>query len=94
MRSSAVLALGVLLVRVGAAVAEPTQREKEGALHQKQDPSADLELQKDNLKRLRENARDDRKAGNRVGAWAAEWDARHVEKLIRNDERALGREAK
>jgi hypothetical protein len=56
---------------------------EEGALQEKADPRADLKQQKANLARLRQNASDDRKAGNRACAWTAECDARHVEKLIR-----------
>ena len=70
--------------------AEKTDRDaKEGALKQKQDPKADLKKQEANLARLRQNAKTDRELGNRVGAWAAERDARKVEKQIEQDKQAL-----
>jgi hypothetical protein len=59
---------------------------KKGALKQKADPAADLKKQKHNLERLEANARDSRAAGNRFGAWTAEWDARSVRKLTAKDE--------
>jgi hypothetical protein len=69
------------------------QAAKKGALKEKQDPTADLKLQKENVKRLRQNAAEDRKAGNRAGAWAAELDARRAERLIKKDQK-LVREGK
>ncbi len=66
-----------------------TEKEKKGALKEQQDPKKDLALQKENLEKLRENAAADRKAGNRVGAWAAEGDAKHAEKLIKKDEKLI-----
>lgn len=65
------------------------QAAQEGALKEKADPAADLRAQEANLERLRENAEQDRKAGNRVGAWAAEWDARHARRLIEKDRRRI-----
>ena len=47
-------------------------------------------MQKENLTKLRFNAAEDRKVGNRAGAWAAELDARKVRKNIRKDEKQLG----
>jgi hypothetical protein len=52
-------------------------------------PEKDLKLQKENVEKLRENAAADRKAGNRVGAWAAERDEKHAKKLIEKDEKAI-----
>jgi hypothetical protein len=68
---------------------ERTQKEKRGALKEQKDPAKDLKLQKENLEKLRENAAADRKAGNRVGAWAADQDAKHTKKLIAKDEKLL-----
>ncbi|MCA1663947.1 MAG: hypothetical protein LC659_06730, partial [Myxococcales bacterium] len=48
-----------------------TEKQKKGALKEQQDPEKDLKLQKENVEKLHENAAADRKAGNRVGAWAA-----------------------
>jgi hypothetical protein len=72
------------------------QKEKKGALAEKPDPAKDIALQKQNVKRLRHNAEQSRKNGNRVAAWAAEHDAKHAEKLIAKDEKLLreGREKK
>jgi hypothetical protein len=65
------------------------QKEKKGALAEKPDPAKDIALQKQNVKRLRHNAQESRKNGNRVAAWAAEHDAKHAEKLIAKDEKLL-----
>jgi len=62
---------------------------KKGALEEKADPAADLARQKANVERLERNAAEDRKAGNRAGAWAAEWDERHAKKLIEKDQKLL-----
>lgn len=86
-----VVLLAVALCSPAAAVHADsrTQKEKKGALKEKKDPAADLKLQKENLEKLRENAAADRKAGNTVGAWAADQDAKHAEKLIKKDEKLL-----
>jgi hypothetical protein len=68
---------------------ERTQKEKKGALKEQKDPKKDLALQKENLAKLRANAAADRKAGNHVGAWAAERDAKHAEELIAKDEKLV-----
>lgn len=79
-----------MLGPVAAAQADPrTEKEKKGALQEKQNPEKDLKLQKENVEKLRENAAADRKAGNRVGAWAADGDAKHAEKLIKKDEKLI-----
>jgi hypothetical protein len=62
---------------------------KKGALKPKADPAKDLHVQKQNVTRLNENAARDRKAGNRVGAWAAEQDSKHAQKQITKDEKAM-----
>jgi hypothetical protein len=84
----------VLAVALFAPVAaghadERTEKQKKGALKEQQDPAKDLKLQKQNVEKLHENAAADRKAGNRVGAWAADSDAKHAEKLIKKDEKLL-----
>ncbi len=100
MRLTGLLLFGALLLPAGTARAEKTrtqetkkektdQAAKKGALKEKQDPSADLALQKENVKKLRTDAADDRKAGNRAGAWAANGDAHHAEKLIKKDKQLL-----
>jgi hypothetical protein len=66
-----------------------TEKQKKGALKEKQDPAKDLKLQKENVEKLRENAAADRKAGNRVGAWAAEHDEKNAKKLIAKDQKLL-----
>lgn len=85
-----VLALALFAPLAAAHADDPrSQKEKEGALKEQKDPAKDLKLQRENLEKLRENAAADRKAGNRVGAWAADQDARHAEKLIKKDEKLL-----
>ena len=84
-----VLAVALLGPAAGAHADERTQKEKKGALKEQKDPAKDLKLQKENLEKLRENAAADRKAGNKVGAWAADQDAKHAEKLIKKDEKLL-----
>ena len=84
-----VFALAVV-APVASGHADPrTEKEKKGALKEQQNPEKDLKLQKENVEKLRENAELDRKAGNRVGAWAAERDEKHAEKLIEKDEKAI-----
>jgi hypothetical protein len=76
----------------------PAQREtarrtdaaaKKGALRPSADPAVDLEKQRRNLERLRENERGAREAGNRIAAWTARHDAHKVEKQIAEDERLI-----
>lgn len=61
------------------------QAEKKGALKEHVDPAKDRKAQEANVEKLRHNAEVERKSGNRVGAWAAERDAKHAEKLIAKD---------
>src|SRR4051812_7023914 len=82
-----VVALGVPATAVHAD--QRTQKEKKGALKEQKDPAKDIKLQKENVEKLRENAAADRKAGNRVGAWAADEDAKHAEKLVKKDEKLV-----
>lgn len=65
------------------------QAAKKGALKEKKSPAADLKLQEENVKKLREDAAQDRKVGNRAGAWAADMDARHAQKLVDKDKKLL-----
>ena len=83
------LALAVVAPVASAHADSRTEKEKRGALKEQQSPEKDLKLQKENLGKLRENAAADRKAGNRVGAWAAEGDAKHAKKLIDKDEKLI-----
>ena len=86
---SIVLAVA-MLGPVAATHADPrTEKQKKGALKEQQNPEKDLKLQKENVEKLHENAAADRKAGNRVGAWAADSDAKHAGKLIKKDEKAI-----
>ena len=70
------------------------QRAQEGALRKRADPKADLAIQKENLVKLRWNAEQDRKVGNRAGAWAAEQDIRKARRNIKKDEKQLRKEAR
>jgi hypothetical protein len=84
-----VLALAVV-APVASGHADPrSEKQKKGALKEQQNPEKDLKLQKENVEKLRENAAADRKAGNHVGAWAAEQDEKHAKKLIEKDEKLL-----
>jgi len=65
------------------------EKEEKGALRKRQDPAKDIAVQKQNVKRLEENAAIERKNGNRIGAWAAERDAKHAQKLIDKDEQQV-----
>jgi tRNA A37 N6-isopentenylltransferase MiaA len=65
------------------------QHEKKGALEEKADPAKDARLQKANIRRLERNAEIDRANGNRVGAWAAERDAKHARKLLEKDQKLM-----
>jgi hypothetical protein len=70
--------------------AEKTRKAaKKGALRKREDPKADLAIQRENVEKLDENARQDRQAKNRAGAWAAERDARRARKHVDEDERRL-----
>ncbi len=91
MRTTRTIVLAVALLAPAAASLgdSRTEKEKQGALKERKDPERDLALQKENLAKLRANAAADRRAGNRVGAWAAEQDARHVKRLIRKDEKLI-----
>ena len=91
MRITRTLVLAVaMLGPVAVTHADPrNEKEERGALKEQQDPKKDLKLQKENLEKLRENAAADRKAGNRAGAWAADGDAKHAQKLIDKDEKLI-----
>jgi ribonucleotide reductase alpha subunit len=84
-----VLAVAFLTPVAAGHADERTEKQKKGALKEQQDPAKDAKLQKENVAKLRENAATDRKAGNRVAAWAAESDAKHAEKLIKKDDKLL-----
>ena len=62
------------------------QKEEKGALRERTDPAKDRKVQQANVERLEHNARVDRANGNRIGAWAAEQDAKHARKLMNKDE--------
>jgi hypothetical protein len=92
------LCLAVTMVAPALAAAAPDERpasekkeqaEKKGALKEHVDPKTDLKVQEANVKKLHQDAAVDRKNGNRVGAWAAEGDAKHAEKLIAKDQEVL-----
>ena len=91
MRITRTIVLAVaMLAPVAATHADSrTEKQKKGALKEQQNPEKDLKLQKENVEKLHENAAADRKAGNRVGAWAADSDAKHAEKLIKKDEKLI-----
>jgi hypothetical protein len=80
---------GMLLAPLRAAADDTDEKAKEGALKEKRDPAADLKLQQENVKRLRINAEENRKVGNRAASWAAEQDLRHAEKLVKKDQQLL-----
>src|SRR4051794_35842545 len=84
-----VLAVAMLAPVAAAHADQRTEKQKKGALKEQQNPEKDLKLQKENVEKLHENAAADRKAGNRVGAWAADSDAKHAEKLIKKDEKLI-----
>jgi hypothetical protein len=65
------------------------QREEKGALRERTDPAKDLKVQQANISRLEHNAKVERANGNRIGAWAAEGDAKHARKLAKKDEKLL-----
>jgi hypothetical protein len=90
MRITTLVLAVAMLAPAGATHADQrTEKEKKGALKEQQSPAKDLKLQKENVKKLHQNAEADRKAGNRFGAWAAEHDAKHAEKLMKKDEKLL-----
>ena len=98
MRVVRIALLSVTIVLPALAHARPDERstsekkeqaENKGALKERVDPAKDLKLQEANVKKLRQNAEVERKNGNRVGAWAAEGDAKHAEKLIAKDKELL-----
>ena len=98
MRVARILLFSVSLVAPLVARAAPDQRsagekkeqaEKKGALKERVDPAKDLKLQEANVKKLKQNAEAERKNGNHVGAWAAEGDEKHAEKLIAKDQDLL-----
>ncbi|HWE29946.1 MAG TPA: hypothetical protein VHB97_18170 [Polyangia bacterium] len=88
-RRTIVLAVAMLAPALVTHADQRSEKEKKGALKEQQDPGKDLKLQKENVEKLRANAAADRKAGNRVGAWAADGDAKHAEKLIKKDEQLI-----
>ncbi len=65
------------------------QGEKKGALKERVDPAKDAAAQRANIAQLREDAEIDKRQGNRVGAWAAERDEKHAQKLLQKDEKLL-----
>jgi hypothetical protein len=84
-----IVVLGALVLPVNFAWADDRNNAKKGALREKQDPSKDLKIQEENLKKLRINAEENKKVGNRAATWAANQDARHAEKLIAKDKKLL-----
>ncbi|HEY2748847.1 MAG TPA: hypothetical protein VGL86_29705 [Polyangia bacterium] len=98
MRVVRIVCLAVTLVAPALASAAPDERppsqkkeqaEKKGALKEHADPKTDVKVQEANVKKLRQNADVERKNGNHVGAWAAEGDAKHAEKLIAKDKQLM-----
>jgi hypothetical protein len=85
----ALATVATLIAPVVASADDRTRAEKQGALERRADPARDLAVQRANVEKLEENARRDRADGNHVGAWAAERDARHARKLVREDEARL-----
>jgi hypothetical protein len=65
------------------------QKEEKGALRERTDPAKDRKVQEANVARLEHNAKVERANGNRIGAWAAEQDAKHARKLLNKDEALL-----
>ena len=89
MTRTIVLAVAMLAPVAATHADQRTEKQKKGALKEQQSPEKDLKLQKENVEKLHENAAADRKAGNHVGAWAADGDAKHAEKLIKKDEKLI-----
>jgi hypothetical protein len=65
------------------------QGEKKGALKERVDPAKDAKAQRANIAQLKQNAAVEKKNGNHVGAWAADGDRKHAEKLLEKDEKLL-----
>lgn len=65
------------------------QGEKKGALKERVDPAKDAKAQRANIAQLKQDAEIDKKQGNHVGAWAAESDEKHAEKLLQKDEKLM-----
>ncbi len=65
------------------------QGEKKGALKERVDPAKDAKAQRANIAQLKQNAEVEKKNGNHVGAWAAEGDRKHAEKLLEKDEKLM-----
>lgn len=84
-----VLAVAMLAPVAVTHADDRTEKQKKGALKEQQSPEKDLKLQKENVEKLHENAAADRKAGNHIGAWAADQDAKHAEKLVKKDEKLI-----
>jgi hypothetical protein len=63
--------------------------EKKGALQERVKPATDVKAQEANVEKLKQNAAAERKNGNRVGALAAERDAKHARRLIDKDRELL-----
>jgi hypothetical protein len=65
------------------------QGEKKGALKERVDPAKDAKAQRANIAQLKQDAAIDKREGNHVGAWAAEGDEKHAEKLLQKDEKLM-----
>jgi hypothetical protein len=65
------------------------QGEKKGALKERVDPGKDAKAQRANIAQLKQDAEIDKKQGNHVGAWAAESDEKHAEKLLQKDQKLM-----
>jgi hypothetical protein len=65
------------------------QGEKKGALKEQVDPGKDAEAQRANIAQLKQDAAIEKKNGNHVGAWAAQGDEKHAEKLLQKDQKLL-----
>ena len=63
------------------------QGEKKGALKERVDPAKDAAAQRANIAQLKQDAEIDKRQGNHVGAWAAERDEKHAQKLLQKDEK-------
>jgi hypothetical protein len=66
---------------------------KKGALTEKEDPKKDLAKQQKNLTRLEANLEGAHAYGNRVAAWAIEYDLHNTRKLIEKDRGLLAEQA-
>jgi hypothetical protein len=65
------------------------QGEKKGALKEQVDPAKDAKAQRANIAQLKQDAEIDKRQGNHVGAWAAEGDEKHAQKLLEKDQKLL-----